>query len=90
MTMPENPRVTAAVEHELDKLQRIFSNLKRAADEGRITPHDHDERAMRADQWTAYASDADGNDLDGGWRLDTRLEAEHVAAEYARDLARSA
>jgi hypothetical protein len=53
MTMPENPRVTAAVEHELDKLQRIFSNLKRAADEGRITPHDHDERAMRADQWTA-------------------------------------
>jgi hypothetical protein len=37
-----------------------------------------------------YASDADGNDLDGGWRLDTRLEAEHVAAEYARDLARSA
>lgn len=34
-----------------------------------------------------YAVDADGEDLDGGWRLDTQAEAERVAEAHARAIA---
>jgi hypothetical protein len=49
--MTENPRVTRAVELELEKLARSARNIATAVDDGRISQHDGEERTARAEQW---------------------------------------
>jgi hypothetical protein len=46
-------RVEAAVAHELALLARAQSNIEAAVEDGRISAADGEERAARAEQWTA-------------------------------------